>query len=506
MSATATPLTVNGVSWPVVDGERSTATTGKQIWAAAIEAVDPGAAAAVLAERNWRSGYLRHVPPQSALAAHSAANALAIARAGLQATYARFEFVQDGQSQLLADAMAQPPTRRFLTGRVSGQGRFDPALVVPLHGRPLAAAALAQQLDDWVAHGIVEPSHSAALRRLQVEEGWRDLRGQTFVVLGAGSEIGPLAQLLAWGATVVAVDLNRPPIWERLIATARASAGTLLFPLRAPLAAGADDRALAQAAGANLLTETPAIAAWLAELDGPLTIGCYAYLNGGDFVRVSVAMDAIADRVQQVRGDVRLALLLTPTDSFAVPAEAAQMAQARYVAARVTPLLHRVSGQLFFAPAVRQIVESETGARYGIIDSLVPQQGPNYTLAKRIQQWRAVVARTAGQIVSCRVAPATYTTSVTQNRLFQYAYAGATAFGIQVFEPATTRAVMAAQLVHDLHNTTCAAHPTTALPNPLALFMEAASHNGMWRVAYQVRSVLPAAVLRGLFGGRRHYQ
>ena len=33
------------------------------------------------------------------------------------------------------------------------------------------------------------------------------------------------------------------------------------------------------------------------------------------------------------------------------------------------------------------------GVDPGVNDSLVPQQGPNYALAKRLQRWRATVAR-----------------------------------------------------------------------------------------------------------------
>ena len=35
-------------------------------------------------------------------------------------------------------------------------------------------------------------------------------------------------------------------------------------------------------------------------------------------------------------------------------------------------------------------------AELGVLDSLVPQQGPNYALAKRVHRWRATAARAAG--------------------------------------------------------------------------------------------------------------
>ena len=65
---------------------------------------------------------------------------------------------------------------------------------------------------------------------------WLALPGRTVVMLGAAAEVGPLPVLLGWGARVVAVDLPRPDIWERLLEAARRSAGTLLVPV-----AGAGD-------------------------------------------------------------------------------------------------------------------------------------------------------------------------------------------------------------------------------------------------------------------------
>jgi hypothetical protein len=52
-------------------------------------------------------------------------------------------------------------------------------------------------------------------------------------------------------------------------------------------------------------------------------------------------------------------------------------------------------------------------------------QGPNYALAKRLQQWRAILARSKGSNVSFSIAPATATASVLSNKMFAAAYGGA---------------------------------------------------------------------------------
>jgi hypothetical protein len=130
------------------------------------------------------------------------------------------------------------------------------------------------------------------------------------------------------------------------------------------------------------------------------------------------------------------------------------------------------------------------GADPGVCDALVPQQGPNYALAKRVQRWRALVARADGHLVSCNVAPASMTRSVTSNAVLAAAFGGAARFGVEAFAPATTRVLMAALLVHDLHR-----------PPPAgdeAHLVAHAAHGGLWRTAYEPRSALGFAALAGL--------
>ena len=106
------------------------------------------------------------------------------------------------------------------------------------------------------------------------------------------------------------------------------------------------------------------------------------------------------------------------------------------------------------------------------------------------------MARDAGTTVSLNVAPPTRTRSVLKNRALAAAYAGAHRFGAQVFEPATTRVLMAALLVHDLHN----AGPVH--PHPWQDEAYAAAHGGLWRGAYAPRSALVLAALLGYAAAR----
>ena len=171
-----------------------------------------------------------------------------------------------------------------------------------------------------------------------------------------------------------------------MLGTARAAAGRLLVPV----APGTED------AGVDLLAEVPETADWLAGLDGRLVVGNYLYADGGTHVRVSVAADVLASRVTAARPDTALAFLATPTDVFAVPGDAVEHSGRAYDgrsgAAKLVgrPLRWASRGRLLHR-------QYPPGADPGIADCLVPQQGPNYALAKRIQRWRASVDRAAGR-------------------------------------------------------------------------------------------------------------
>ena len=119
--------------------------------------------------------------------------------------------------------------------------------------------------------------------------------------------MGPFEVLMSLGANVVAVDLDRPGIWKRLIERARNSSGSITFPMTKEQKDCANDDEMYASAGCNLFTETPLIRDWLVDLypDKPFTVGSYAYLNGALHVQVSLAMDAICRdmwNLTQMRG------------------------------------------------------------------------------------------------------------------------------------------------------------------------------------------------------------
>ena len=180
------------------------------------------------------------------------------------------------------------------------------------------------------------------------------------------------------------------------------------------------------------------------------------------------------------------------------------------------------------------------GKKLYLVDGLSVQQCPNYALAKRLQHWRAIVAREEGHRVSSNIAPSTATESVTSNVTFQWAYGGFHIFkplevmyqcvgcvcvcvcasrvpgaaGVAKAGPAcvfltpppsplnpsplrreTSNAVMMALLVADLRDEDSHANPKKALTNPYELFKHNSFHGGVWRCGYRLDTIGEVAVL-----------
>jgi hypothetical protein len=139
---------------------------------------------------------------------------------------------------------------------------------------------------------------------------------------------------------------------------------------------------------------------------------------------------------------------------------------------------------------------STTGEQYCYVNGVSVAQGPNYILAKRLQHWRAIIARSKGCIVSSNIAPSTSTASVVHNRTFAWAYEGMPYFTpYEIFAPETSNAVMSAILFHDLNEPSSSGNPKTKLSNPNQLFSFGSFHGGLWRCAYEINSIGEASVL-----------
>ncbi len=486
-----------GLVFPAdTDGKRSTSTVGRVVVADALRSTDPVGARAAEQATAWRTDYLGHYRRLVEAGLSSPEAAIDVAKGGLDSLHDQMKVLGDDGDEHSLDKWPDRVTAGSTDGPLEGVevvGNGEPVneLVLPYHGERLRDGGIRRRLEAWADAGIIEPSVSEAIGKVLDNPDWLRLDGHTVAVLGAGAEMGPLPSLMRWGARVAAVDLDRPEIWKRLLPMAKEGSGSLV----APVHAGAEGP-LEEIAGVDLLSDVPAVERWLQDQPGTLVIGNYVYSDGATNARVSVAVDELSIRLQADRDDVAFGFLATPTDVFAVPGEAVDHSTRAYEgrSARAKtlgrPLRALSGGRLLRRCYV-------PGSDPGINDSLVPQQGPNYALAKRLQRWRAAVARKDGALVSMNVAPPTRTKSVVKNRALAAAYAGAHRFGVEVFEPATSNVLMAALLVHDLHTGGGPKHE-----HPWQDEAYAAAHGGLWRAPYAPRSALGLAALLG-YGAAR---
>lgn len=511
-SGAANAKPVSGLVWPVLKaGDRGSTPTNKAIFEAAVAAVDEVAAKAVVKEKNWRYGYVTHVETNVRVSLKSKDSAIKVAEAGLAKAQDLFQFVRDGEEISLSEAMNKYTDAVFETVTIKGSGEKACAkqLEIPYGGKvgqpyddfiekrndKISGMVLKAQLKTWVDYGVIEPDTGAALSAVADHPEWLDLSSHYFVLLGAGSAMGPLPLLLAMGANVFAVDIHIPRTWERLIKMARESSGDFAFPVRSSKLAGRNpkdlsDSELAAIAGADLLNDTPELGTWLTGSvpQERVTVGNYTYLDGPLHVQLSLACDALIGKLAEKRKDLALAFLCTPTDCHPCPKAAHDAAEFNLASAAKWQKM--IPGWLV-PNAIKPVTSMDTKEDIYLVDGTVAAQGPNYILAKRLQHWRCVVEFSKGHTISSNIAPSTATASVCSNAQFAAAYCGMHLFKpMEVMYQETSNAVMGALLVHDIRNPDAPAKGgSKAFNNPLQIFQHGGFHGGTWRCGYKMGTI-----------------
>lgn len=505
-----------GVIYPG-DGKKTAGSTviAQALMAASVARVDPAQAEAIVGDKRWRENYPDRFAAHVATCAASAADCVQVCKDGLEYLYSQFRFERNGAIAPFAEGFArarEAPDFAFASVAVVGELRDAPIpadnVGFTYEGKWLHGESMVAQMRKWAAKGTIEQSAADAVEELLAEPGWTDLRDRYFVVMGAGAAMGPTEALLRLGANVIAVDINIPAVWERLIALAKGSRGQLIIPTRGggELTASHASAELAAAAGCDLLTEGPEICNWLCGVcpGQQLTVGSYCYLDGPKFIRVVLAMDAVTMGVADSRPGTAVAYLCSPTDCFTVPAAAMAQSEAQRSSVLTqlsTAPLRVLSRGRFFSPNGFRSKRAD-GSEACIVPAFVMQQGPNYALAKRIQHWRAMLLKSQGQLISTNVAPASKTVSVMKQDLLKAAYSGLESsrifHPIEVFPPEVSNNMMCYLMIHDTTSPTSTANPATTLDNPADIFMFNACHNGFWRSAFVLRSLVEVSAVAGL--------
>lgn len=434
---------------------------------------DAALAKAVTDEADWRHKYDRHLDCLTeGLVRADKVKLEAALRAGMARGCAMDFEGPDGVVPLESALVSLRSP--FQTVRVQGTGTAKFELKLPYAGKELSGPELDAQCTSWATFGCMEPdcaeSIKAGAKRLA------DLCGRTFLVMGAGSELGPVRPLLEAGATVAAVATRRPKRWADLIAFARTTAGTLLVPVPHDKQV-ANDEELAQAAGADLLVDAPAVVEWLQrcgrEAPGLVTVGTYLYADGEANLRLTAASDfAIHALAKLGRHKVSFAWLSSCSTSIICPQQA--------VDAQETNLPKATWWQ-------RLVGSPQQCGRVGdvrVYHGLEVMQGPNYALSQSLRQWRAVLLHMEGFTVSTPVTPMCRTESVCHNATMATILDGVGhVTPLEAFQPEACRMAMFAVLISDLTD------PTPQLLTPMHLLSRKAFHSGLWRCPFVMSSL-----------------
>ena len=451
----------------------------------------------ILGAPNWRTWYLRLYADLAIKEGLSVKDTTEIATAGLAELH----------SYLVTDS-GIPLRQAVLDG-------FDQDLVetVEIRGnRPAEKIAIdgltgsmESSATDWASEGLAEPGLIESFRFLDNNSSLDLGKDLLFAVAGA-AEFAPTEHWLRWGGVVGVVARPNPATWQKLIATARASGGTMLVPIRqgalTKKASDLTDEELAAVAGLDILDHYAEISSWMRSLSPRPTrrfaLGLYAYTPSVNHIRVQGVQECLAAIAMEKIPEGKLALswLATPTDSAPGPASIGQRALARF-GSRIPALILRDSllGLLSAArPAKPKFYEGANGEKLALIDASVQQQGPSYSFSKRTQRWRAYLAHYSGVKVSYAISPPARTNSVLRHKILRASYRGAPLFGVKPFEVKVAKSAAAAVLARDLNDPASFANKDTTTE----LHTFSAVHGGLWGLAYRPRSIWIAATLLGL--------
>jgi hypothetical protein len=445
---------------------------------------------------NWRYDYRSILQDFTKLHAMvSSEQALDMAQAGLDAVHELLTFRLDIQTVVpckdafvFCKSFAKLGTKT-LVGTKAPDIDFHLGLADPQHPNTMESFLYGMdaiaQINAWYEYGVMETSASVlAKTALTAHDIPTLVSKKKFVVLGCTSELGPSKTLLQIpGATVWGVARGGKRL-DDLIDFVRYHSPddtTFVYPKSEPLYPNG---------GADLLLQGPQIAQWILDAtqeDDELVIVLCAYLEGEAHVRVSAAMDLIVQRVMRSRPKSILWSYTSPATCMVLPPTAASDAtQRRDQRPLYEQWTNTLSGGRWLEPALQVDPKNHD---YCILNGIVTSQGPNYILAKTIQQWRCMITKYRDhQHVSAPFAPAARTVSMTNYGTVAHALEGMHHFEpMLAFDVLPVSTLLAAIMIAHLQLL------NRTLPDldesPFSMFWEGAVHGGVWTCPYTLESI-----------------
>jgi hypothetical protein len=451
----------------------------------------------ILGAPNWRTWYLRLYAELAIKEGLSVKDTTEVATEGL-AEFHSCLFTESGMR--LKQAVSQGYDQDLVeTIEIRGSRPIEKIAIDGLTG------SMEQSATEWVADGLAEPGLIESFRFLDRNESIDLGKDLVFAVAGA-AEFAPTEHWLRWGGTVAVVARPNPASWQKLIALARTSGGTMLVPVRknllTKLASELTDEELANVAGLDILEHYEEISSWMRDLSPRpsrrFVLGLYAYTPSVSHIRVQGVQESLAAVAMDKIPTSKLALswLATPTDSAPGPASIGLRAMARFGSRSPSQIIRDSLLGLINAarPAKPKFYDGTDGEKLALVDASVQQQGPSYSFSKRTQRWRAYLAHYSGVKISYAISPPARTNSVLRHKILRASYKGAPLFGVKPFEVKIAKSAAAAVLARDLNDPT--SFQTMETTTELHTF--SAVHGGLWGLAYRPRSIWIAATVLGL--------
>jgi hypothetical protein len=218
------PKLESGILFPLDKyGTRTTSPAGQNAFAATFTAIKALDQAKKCLSGLWRFTYSRHLLQHVKCSLESKSNAVVMAQAGLDFVYDNFEF---GPTNDKKEILPPVPLRKALESKaqvfgtyvLQGSKKEKPHKVTVSYAQYpdkketiLEGDALKEKLRFWAERGTIEPDTAKSIIWAVDNQASIDLSNQWFVLLGAGSAMGPLPILLAHGANIIAVDVRN---WE----------------------------------------------------------------------------------------------------------------------------------------------------------------------------------------------------------------------------------------------------------------------------------------------------
>ncbi|MFW7378890.1 MAG: hypothetical protein ACOH5I_08795 [Oligoflexus sp.] len=403
-----------------------------------------------------------------------------IAQFMVQRTQEQLQYKGEGFQGKFREFMTRP-TKPIDLEVVQMQAKAGLAPSVSFNGVSYGASSLPTLAQKLLGECKMTRSAAQALSWLkdytQEHGGKIDLSGKKFVIMGASAELAPTAMLLEAGAHVLWIDIKSP---EDLLSRSHKYSGSLSFSREVN----------------NILLQPDRIRDAIVTFAAgdPVHMGMFAYAAGASQEwRLAATMNGIICSLPpSIVASV--SLLISPTTVAVIQPEDMHNAASIKKKPPFWQSLLRSAGQL--SKSV-----SYDGAACPVARAIVPLQGVSYQAAQYISKTLAsevfaahgvsLQGETRSVRVSANVAGITKTRSL-QHPVFQAAFLGAKAFGVEIFEVPTTRNLATLLMLHDLLN------PESYQQDNVSSVFAKQVHGGIYSRAFALDPMIRIATVMGL--------